>query len=152
MAAPNKYFTETLLAWMEAEGINAPKLCEILGCSRTAAYQYKDGRVPEWDILLRLAQEMGQPMEGLLEAQSSTGHARARKGRDWIRLPRREPLTTATRAAIEIALDVLQSGGEGGYDKILMQNIKSCKEGLDKQRKINEPLPEKVNAGGSKTG
>lgn len=102
---------------------------------------------PNAVALYKVAKACGVEVEWLL-----AGESQQPEDRDWIRLPRGEPLTTATRAAIEIALDVLQSGGEGSYDKILMQNIKSCKEGLDKQRKITEPLPERVTAGGSKTG
>ena len=148
MAKKNQHFGKKLKSWMELMEINAPQLSDMLGCSKTAAYQYKDGRVPEWNFLLKLSRVMGESIEDLLDPRVGSS-IEEEKGRAWIRLPRGHPrLKSRERKLLEDVVDIIVVDGPAGvYTKMIQQAVETGRHGVDTEKKIDEPCSEKKKEG-----
>ncbi|MCB2226686.1 MAG: helix-turn-helix domain-containing protein [Desulfarculaceae bacterium] len=153
MASKNQHFGEKLKAWMDIQEMNAPQLADILGCSKTAAYQYKDGRVPEWNFLLKLSKVMGESIEDLLDPRVGTS-IEEEGGRAWIRLPRGHPtLKSRERKLLEDVVDILVLDGPAGvYTKMIQQAVETGKHGVGTEKKIDGPCSEKKKEGRESQG
>lgn len=144
MAGKNSYFAEVLKEWLVAKGITAHKLAEILQCSRSAAYQYVDGRVPEWEFLLKVSDLTGFPIESLLRPQlntkqppsgpiESTTAGLTPPGYDLIRLPRGDPrlLDDAEAELLEKSLVLFRASGRTAhYGESLRSSVNSLHTGF----------------------
>lgn len=136
MANNNPYFADKLKSWMEQQDINASQLSDIIGCSKTATYQYKDGRVPEWNFLLKLSRVMGESIEDLLDPR--VGASTEEGSGAWIRLPRgHSSLSNQERQLLEDVLEIVSGDGPTGeYTKMLKQVVKTGRHGVATQKKI----------------
>lgn len=125
MAKRNPYFQQVLNEWLEAKGANAPKLADMLECSRSAAYQYTEGRVPEWDLLLRLSRLMGRKIEQLLDPQSETDQGMLSRTTDALQTARGEPieLDTAEAELLVLTLELLRDPKEGPPTRHTLQRL-----------------------------
>ena len=70
----NPHFTAALAAWLENEGLNGKQFAAKLGISVPSAYTYIAGRMPEWWVVVRLAEAMNTSVDWLL-----TGEGEMRK-------------------------------------------------------------------------
>ena len=114
--------------WAKDNGWNGEQLAEKLGVSRQTGYNCLAGRVPEWWVLVRIAEEMSTSVDWLLTGREPEGQPPAS---DWVGLPPwdRSLLKREERTLLQETLDVLRSGDlpgdAGGAALSLTNNIRT---------------------------
>lgn len=125
MAETNQKFSARLRGLLKDHGMTQKALAEELGVRAATINSYcKSGRVPEWNILIKIARLMNVSCDWLLTGE---GHA--------VSAPKTFGLSAATkeeRRLLENALQVLKARGKAeGIGKMLKQAIETCKTGME---------------------
>lgn len=109
MAKPNPEFSARLLGLLAAKGLSQREFAKAVGITEPSAHKYcRNGGVPEWDILLRIANFFSVSVDWLLtgrEAEKKVVSASSR----WMKAvtPRLEALDKKGQTAINALLDAI---------------------------------------------
>ncbi len=145
MAEKNQEFSARLRGLLKDRGITQKALAEALSVRPATVNSYcKDGRVPEWNNLVEIAQLLNISCDWLLTGNESVLMKEARA-----KQPRGTPqIKPEERRLLDDALDVLRAQGQDAeYGDTLKQTIRSLKKALEAQKKIPKPRSKRVEKG-----